>query len=359
MIPVVALRPDGLGTRLLTTIYARQFAEKIGATLSVAWPSLEDANYANSHQLLKEEQITEIFEGKKIFIDRDDVEIIQSSQLTGKRLMHLHGMHEQIENGTIGDVENISATFDYIVYDLPYPVTLAGSDPKADALQVKKLWNQFNFAKDVMEAFSYLSQASELDQSVAVHVRRGDVLNKITEDSLNHLKTVGATQIFQRFVPLKTVVRAVSEHFADARSLIVCSEDATMRRNLQGYFPDSRVLSANGYFSAGGNKSALLDLLILSRAKHLISPFKSYFSECASILGQCNLHNAGLDIPSLMDEITIMIDKVQPPDANIRKAIFYMFGYKNLWYDPENELRAHLLKQAVALDEPTARELTD
>ncbi|MDP9632000.1 UNVERIFIED_ORG: hypothetical protein J2W85_004083 [Ensifer adhaerens] len=357
MIPVVAVRPDGLGTRLLSIAYARQFAQKLGAPLKVAWPSLEDRNYLNSPQILKEDQIGEIFDGGKIFKDRDDVEVLEAKILSGKRLMHLHGIRDTFACSSIAEIVAMAAEFDYIVYDIPEAGLVRGEVPDEDNAKIKQTWDLFNFSADVTAAFQKIQDEADLSHAVAIHFRRGDVVNKITVDTIDELKRTGATQIFQRFLPLRTAVGIVRNRFADVHTCVICSEDAQMQARLQAYLPGRRVISANGIFPEGGNKAALLDLLILSNAGDLISPFKSYFSECASILGRCRVHNSGLDIMNFVDEVVVEIEKTMPNDARMRKAIFFAFGFNNLWYEPQSGYRRFLHRQASILDGSVVNEL--
>jgi hypothetical protein len=329
----------------------------MGADLSIAWPSLSNEHYDLTNSLLSEETIFEIFENGQPFIGRNDIPVVSHDSLANKRVLCLHGALNELNGKTREEIEAFSAQFDVMLYDLPFPVVMAGSSEAQEAEIAKQKWPTLNIAGSVRVAYEQLALDNGLAEGVAVHMRRGDMIPMLHNATLRDLRDWGATQIFQRYIPVKSVINLVGGRFQSAASIAICSEDTSIVDTIGTQFPDRNVFSSRGIFPVDGNQAALLDLMLLAGAKHLISPFKSYFSECANTIGRCELINSGLDIPNLVNELVATLDQTDLPDRDARKAIIYLVGYKNLWYDPESAYRAELLEKARAADRKIADEM--
>lgn len=350
MIPVIASRPDGLGTRLLTILHALGFAERMGTSLTLGWPSLAHDHYDPASSLLKAETVGEIFEGGIPIRDRPDILIGGEKPWADKRTLCLHGALDQMRGMTAEEIEEFASQYDVMLYDLPFPLPLAGSNEAREGALVRDNWTRLNIAQPVQDAFDTISREIGLAQGVAAHIRRGDMLPMLRNAHVSDLREWGITQLFQRFVPLKTVANIVETRMPDAKSLVICSEDPSIVDQMQALLPDRTIFSSRGIFPSDGNQAALLDLMLLAGAQQLISPFKSYFSECANTVGRCELVNAGLDIPNLIGELEEALKRSECADKDARKAVLYMAGYLNLWHVPESEYRAWLLAEARAAD---------
>lgn len=342
---VVAVRPDGIGTRLLTILYAHRFAEQMGWTFRAHWPSLIDANYRD-RDLLSADTLPDYFQGGVLFKDSVKDVWIDEEFALGKRVFQLSAA-QSLHGMTRDEVNAHVASYDVFMYDIPEPVQLHQWDRAAEAKAIRVSWKNLNFALDVRKACTAVISQLDMQSSPAIHLRRGDILNMLTDGPFEHLIDAGVVQIFQRYLPFGTVEETVRRDFADAPGLLVCSEDLTLTKRINEAFPDKTVVSAMNVFPVGSNKAALLDIMLLTRSRVIIAPFVSYFSLCASKVSLTKRHPPRLDIEIMLPELIGALDRVAPPDIDARKAIVYTCGYQNLVHSPDTELRAKLRLEAI------------
>ena len=354
MIPIISSRPDGLGTRLLSILHGLRFAEQTGASFSIGWPSLDDCNYPSDRRLLQADSAGEIFNLDHPIQGRNDVQVVDRSYWLGRRCCMLHGALQHLEYTTLASIEAFCKNFDVFIYDLPVPLPIAGSSAEREAYFIKQNWKRFSFCTAVGDTFAQFASESQLSSSVAIHIRRGDVLKMLSEAPVDTLIQTGGTQIFQRYTAINSSINALGPLLPHTASVVVCSEDHSVAEQIAESIPGKHVYSSRGLFPQDSNRAALLDLMILSGARWLITPFKSYFSECASIVGECDTINVGLDVRSLVDDLISIIDKATLPDRDARQAVVYALGFLNLWHLPNSEYRWELHRRARAADSSVA-----
>ena len=357
MRPVIATRPDGLGTRLLTILFGLRFSEQLGSPFSINWPSFYDIHYQSNEELLQQKDIEDIIVTERPIKDRADVGFVELASQPCPRFFRISDNIAGLQDKLIDEISPLIIPYDFIQYNVPEAVSLSGSDANNELLIAKKNWDRINFSNEIVESFGSFSNQFNLGLSIAIHLRRGDILNMLKYESLDVLASTGATQIFQRYIPLNTVATVLRKDFSDFSQCIVCSESDSAAADLQELLPEVNFVHSNVAYAKNCNQRALLDLMILAGSSHLISPFKSYFSECAATIGNCTPVNVGLDIPSLIDELITLLNEDNVLDLNSRKSIIYSYGYLNLWYMPDSAYRQELLDMAMSSDSDICRSL--
>ncbi|NDC36427.1 MAG: hypothetical protein EBZ48_00025 [Proteobacteria bacterium] len=267
----------------------------------------------------------------------------------------INGFNIRVER----EIEEVIDSFDYVLYDIPEPVLFAKTDGQAEKAIAKYNWQRLNFSPLITDSFQAFSSLSNLEECVAVHVRRGDLLNKLRHESVEDLLKSGATEIFQRYIPMKTICDILLHKFPGLKTCIICSESRDIANQLGRLQPKIDFIHSASAYSQNCNQRALLDLLILANAAYTVAPFKSYFSSCAETVGRCKLINSSLDIPNLVEELTQALDNLDSPDLKTRRAIVYAYGYLNLWYEPQSQLRHKLKEMTFSEDSDIGNLLLD
>jgi hypothetical protein len=330
---VIASRPDGVGTRLLTLLHAYRFSQHMGWPFTMHWPDLSDQNYSDT-QLLASARADDYFPSGRVFKD-DEAEIITAVDFTaGKRVYQLSGS-VSLKGMTRQQIVELTATYDIFLYDLPEAILLDGTERSKERIELRKNWRRLNFPHDVISACDEVTQGLHWKETVAVHVRRGDVVNMLTRGPLDHLSGDGIVQLFQRYIAFNTVITQMTEHAGAMKGVIVCSEEAGMASRLKLAFPWLSILTGRGRFQDDVNKSTLVDLILLTRSRFIICPPISYFSFCASEASLANRLQLKIDFPNLVPELIAVLDDASPPDIEARKAIIYNQMCKYLENDRE------------------------
>lgn len=319
--------------------------------MTIDWPSLSDKNYSSDTPLLQREDTSDLFDMNAPVKDRSDISFVHSLPHPSQRCCKISGAIKEFENLPIREIEARIDSFDFVLYDLAEPVLFSGTDSSIERAIAKFNWQRLVFSPQIVDSIKSFSSAFNLSKSVAVHVRRGDLINKLINDPIDLLLQSGATEIFQRYIPVKTIVNILSKDFPDLNSCIICSESHEVVHQLEQLAPGLSFVQTTAAFAQNCNQRALLDLLILSKAACIVSPFKSYFSTCAETVGDCKLINSGLDIPNLVEELSTALDALDLPDQKTRKAIVYAYGFLNLWYEPNSDYR-HTLKDLTMAEDP-------
>jgi hypothetical protein len=358
---VVASRPDGIGTRLLTILCARRFAESIGYDFRFTWPSLQENHYDYSANLLQKEDFLEIFASERIFADTegDFGSLVDASILDGLRMFSVLGAFGHSWTTTMAEFREQSASYDVILYDHPTILRLDDEGPDAGRAAVKAHWNAIKWNRDVEKAYRDFAATTHLATSPAIHMRRGDVASMIHEADFEYLRARGITVIFQRYLPISTAFRELRDNFPAAKNIVICSEDRAIPALFRAEFPGVAFHTSFGMFNDAGSKKALLDLMILAGCKDLISPFKSYYSECAASVGACRLLRSDLDVFALVRELGAIIDGSESPNKPALKVLTLVLAWRNLWHRPDLPERADLLEVSRALDPDLTQELLD
>ena len=352
---IVASRPDGLGTRLLAILYARRLSELLDVPMQADWPSMEDVHYQND-RLLQSEQKSDLFANGKLFRDIDVPWAVRAFHEGKSATWVSH--HDPEKIWTLDELKALVREHDILLYNVAMPLRIQGYNPRVEAKEIRRLWQQLSFTLDVRKACAEIIDQVDMEKCVAVHVRRGDILNILTMAPLDYLRSNGITQIFQRYIPFQTAVDAISRQFADATSVLVCSEDATIGKRLQGALKGKRVISSVGKFPEGSDKAAMLDILLLSRSHNILAPYHSTFSECAARVGRyAKIHKAHLDVANIVAELMPILEKSGLPDVGRRKAVLYAMACQNLWGKNDADLRAKFLGEAMKLDPEIAKSI--
>jgi hypothetical protein len=358
---VVASRPDGIGTRLLTILCARRFAERIGYDFRFAWPSLQENHYDYSANLLQKDDFFEIFARERIFADTEGEfgSLADTTILDGHRVFSILGAYGRTWTTTTAGFREDSASYDVILYDHPTILRLDDEGLDAGNAALKAYWNTIRWNRDVEEAYRRFAGASHLATSPAIHMRRGDIAAMIHEADFDYLRSRGITVVFQRFLPISTAFREVREKFPEAKNIVICSEDRGIPALFEAEFPGVAFHTSFGMFDDFGSKKALLDLMILAGCQDLISPFKSYYSECAASVGACRLLRSDLDVFALVRELGAIVDGSPAANKPALKVLVMVLAWRNLWHRPDLPERADLLEAARALDPRLTQELLD
>ena len=356
-VEVVARRPDGLGTRLLAILSARVFADKHGLKLSIIWPSMNDPHYNFKSGLLQADTLSDVFSGNHAFIDRLDIKFVDESFLHGKQIFSMFGTFGDNLNSGESDINTLTTGYDAILYDYPGIFKHNSYSEDDDLETLKKCWNLFNFNREVVDLFISWKEHTNLSDSVAVHIRRGDMPSMLCNSDFDFLRHRGIHIIFQRYIPTATVINLLEGKFSRYESIVICSEDNSPLRNLANMLPHKNFFSSFGLFKPDSNQQALFDLLVLANAAVLISPYKSFYSECAALVGKCARYNAGLDVPNLTRELCDLINCSDVSNADRLRSLVLIVGWQNMWQWPESEERVVLLERAKSFDKALVEEM--
>jgi hypothetical protein len=303
---VCAHRGDGVATRLLTIIYARIFAEAIGFDLKVIWPKLGHPHslYYGNSRLFDPELKHKIFSNDYVFEDATTLrgDFVSKNSIDSGRTLSSWDERERPSDIASEEFQARSNDFDVVWYDRPYPLLQSLTFDVDFPSEVKRLWKCIGWNRAITQFIDEISARLPLREFIAVHVRRGDIVKMLIEADIEHLRHPGMVQIFQRYTAIDTVISAI-DRIRNGEKILLACEDRKVKALLVRKYGADAVYSTYDLFSGAGGQRAIVDIILLSKAKILIGPFISYFSKCAGEVGDCRYIPLELDLPPLVEEL--------------------------------------------------------
>ena len=350
MTTVYACRGDGLGTRLLTILHGRILADLLDFDFKVAWPPLGAPFYDNSdilHPNLRHEFFSKecVFEGA----GARRGEIVDPSSFSNERLFGITQNYKNVETMNLQSFKESIEGYDGIWYDQPYPLpTIMGSNVNVEAA-IKYYWKTISWNRDLSKFMEDLRDNYSLDEAISVHVRRGDIVRTLREETLDTLISNSMIQIFQRYAALATILRVIGSFRSDEK-IFICTEDKGMKQSFIQKYGAQNCYSSLELFSGTENQRAFVDLMILSQSKILVAPYMSFFSICAAAVGRCEYKSVGLDPVSLVEEL---LGLLAPQDSDRNRSvssIVYATAARMMLDPVDANTREQFVRYARSLD---------
>jgi hypothetical protein len=348
---IYAIRGDGLGTRLLNIIYARILAELLEFDLKVVWPGIVSPFYKD-HTVLHPELRREVFSKDYVFSDgeRFRCDFVNFEALKGLRLLHLMEGREQLESLGKDEFKRLAGDYDGIVYNHPSAMFEFMENEIDLKVNIKKHWQTIEWNHELKLFVDVLCREYNIEQMIAVHVRRGDIVEMLVNSDIAYLSQAGVIDaIFQRYTGIQQYFQHIDK-LRQQESILICSQDRGVKQFFAGKYGYENIYLSSEWGSGTENQQAFIDLILLSRAKILVSPVMSFYSRCAAAVGTCQYRSVSWDVASLVEEL-IEIVKMVHDDSKRRSinAIIYANAARAL-YSPNPEMQSYFVGCAEASD---------
>lgn len=324
---ICSQRSDGLGTRILSAVYAQLLSRHIDVPLRVFWTPLGWPDPPHSPVLMHPRYVLELFASLHLFKDATngpyaDIVIHEEPVTTG--LFSVFHNKDELFDLSEGEVAQIARMGNGINYDFPIPLFQFMAETTDLKAKVAQVASQINWNPTILEALAALDRWSPLSHCISVHVRRGDILDMLLHSDLNILADGLMIQILQRFMPLRAYFHAVDQHRSG--SIIVCTEDQSVVAQFRGRYGTERIVSCSD-LPLSENQRAAMDLLLLSRSQRIIAPVVSFFSQCAASIGNVRLENTAWHLEETTDEIRQLLEETGCDRTKPVIAIMYSAAY--------------------------------
>lgn len=320
-------RSDGLGTRVLSAVYAQLLSEQIGVPVKVIWTPLGWPDPPHSPVLMHPRHILELFDSLHLFADRTQGrygDIVLHEEVVSTGLFSLFYHQDELFHLSRGEIAQIAWMGPGLNYDFPTPLLqFMARDPDLKE-KLARIAACINWNAALPAALDALGRRWPLGECLSVHVRRGDIVGMLLHSDLAILADGLMIQILQRLTPLQAYFNAVDQHRTGG--IIVCTEDrAVVDQFARRYGPERIIACVEGDLTE--NQRAAMDLLLLSKSRRIIAPVVSFFSQCAAAIGSTPLQNTAWRLEETTDEIKAMLEVAQSPRARDVTAIMYAAAY--------------------------------
>jgi hypothetical protein len=319
---IYVYRGDGLGTRLLTVIYAKILADMLGFQVKVVWGEMKSPYYGG--RLFDPAKLSDIFADSHVFHDGDerdgeicaaiphDIRILQLDCDLGKSTkVSLDSFLGRLDD------ENYNALF----YGQPGPALSFMKHERDLCFEVGRVWKTVAWSTQISAFIERYCALESIENRIAVHVRRGDLVRMLLEADPN-FSPEEMTGIFIRYASLELIMKQIDE-VRSGEKLLVCSDDDRMVKRFKDEYGEADVCSSHDEERLTEDQKAVVDIVLLSRSKILVSPYLSLFSRCAAEVGSCGHVATPIDLGSAVEELIAIADRRADGCGEQVKACIY------------------------------------
>jgi hypothetical protein len=339
-------RGDGMGSRLLSIIYAKILADILGYRVKVVWDNMRSPFYSSA--LFDPARLGEIFADSHVFHDGGE----RDGEICDHIPEHLRLFRLECDFGKCAKVsvdaflnQLDAGGYEALFYGQPAPALAFMKYERDLRLEVRRVWKTMAWSAPISAFVERYAALSEVGDRIAVHVRRGDLVRMIVEADLD-LLSENVIGIFIRYAALKSIVKQIEEVRTDEK-ILLCSDDEGMAARLKGEYGEANVCSSHDVDRLTENQRSVVDIVLLSKSKILVSPYLSLFSKCAAEVGECEHVAMPLDLSATVEELTAIADRRVDGRAAQAKALIYA-GAATITND--EAMRETFLQQARRLD---------
>lgn len=151
--------------------------------------------------------------------------------------------------------------------------------------------------------------------------------------------------IFSRYIPVSAVVTEIDRIRTDEK-ILLCCEDRSVKELFVKKYGARAIYSSYDLFNGTDDQRAIIDIMMLSRAKILIAPFISYFSRCAAEVGDCEYIRLKRDFPQIAEELLEIANAIDGERQSGVKALIYRTAAE-LASDESIRAAVHTKRQVV------------
>lgn len=318
---VYVYRGDGIGTRLLTVIYAKILADLMGLRVKVIWHRLGSPFYNNT--LFDPKKLSELFVDQYIFRDGSerDGEILTCEEPPDSlKILNIGRDREKYATMNIDLFEEAIGDYDGVLYEQPGPALNFMNFEQDIASEVKRIWNTIAWGTCISNFVNSASSSINIGNTIAVHIRRGDIVNMILEADIEYLSE-NLVPVFHRYTALKTIMGEIDKLRNDER-MVICSDDSIIVEAFAKKYGRDKVYSSREGTYLTEDQISAVDIILLSRSKMLLSPLLSFFSKCAAEVGECKYNPIQFDLSATVGELVQIADTRDKDVSRVKELIY-------------------------------------
>jgi hypothetical protein len=348
---IVAYRGDGFGTRLQTILHAQILARILNFNFEVVWTSYGPPElYAGAGQFSKPH--LELFDKDFVFSNCPDNlrgNFVDLTQVSSPNFYDISNDFGELYALSKTDFLNLIQDRQGALFTNP-GIPFGFMNAEIDvAREVKTLWSAIQWNAVIEHSVASFDNIGRMDEMIAVHVRRGDLLCLVRNSDISFLRNGGMNMIFARYVPLQDLFEEIDE-IREKEKILVCSEEHDVVKAFEVRYGSANVCSSWEVASGGTeHQRAIIDLILLSRCKLLVAPFGSTFSGCAATVGTCKAHRVVADLHLQVEDLLEIVQTGcdQSPDRlNTVSAIICATAAGKL-HNSDPAFRTELISRAT------------
>lgn len=268
---IISANLGGISNRIKCLISMQRLGEEYNRELLVYWPLNHTCGakfsdlFENKIKEIKKEQLREI-EKKKIKVFGEKFVIIKDineKYLLSETWRFLLKPEETL-NYPYLEKEGIDLKFSQISEKITHDILM----------YLKKLKPLKNIEKEV----NNFQRKHNITNCVGVHIRRGDFADRKTSP--------GKVSSDEKFI--ERMNELIKENYKT--KFFLCTDSKEVEEKLERTFPKKIIKFPKTSFTrteVRATQEGLIDLLLLSKTKHILGTYRSTFSEMAWWFGEC------------------------------------------------------------------------
>lgn len=291
---ILCQRGDGIGGRLLTLLWTLRFAAKVNAGVLMFWPSLDLFSYEGA-------AAGDIFDLYRLasppvrnrlqIVDGDCRKYLRRKSL----ILNRKERYDPAAFVVPFDMDPARQKLPVILGHWEGPLLAFGESRKAALAEVPSLFAQLPIRADLMGEVDRVAAEHRLSDMVAVHVRRGEIVQNLREavsrfrpnDPSSHVVLDERIGTFvRRCMSVDNFADSIREVVEQGRQILVFSDEASAPRDLANALGTSKVLSVASLVRDGFSplQQAFVEAVLMSRCRSIVGA-RSAYSGLAHVIG--------------------------------------------------------------------------
>lgn len=329
---VFCQRGDRLGARLNNLLCALQFAETVGAEVKVNWPP--SGLVLSPQGLRADEQPHAFFD---LFDEASFRQVHRHVEVTHHDLAHFEARIAQVPFLRIGELTSRPVGFfrDHPTRRFYYDVTHAFgfTDLDRPAAGLRPVFLKLRLSAAVRSALGKVLAELPVKQAVALHVRRGDVMDLLRAhdaggDEGDDFRFAQSRHISSKYAPYEAYREYVRKVGAGG-PVVVLSEDGGLKQRFREEF-GSRFLDYDCLLDGCELTSIqrdFVEFLLIFHARDSVGPFSAFGQLSAHLAGrQSRFIHAFIPTSALIRDLDAMLGRAQA-DAALYVRVLQEFAH--------------------------------
>ena len=290
-------RKDGIGARISNLLWTWRLARNSGLRTLCFWPPL-DSYYGENHGV---GELLDLFVLNTSALE-EELKVVDGRPIDSIRAdfvrLELNNRHDAKAYSVTPEVADNQPHSRVPVIDSGHgPLLAPGEHNSVARKEARVLFGRLPLSLDIRKALSHIDKVTNLDDVIAVHVRRGDIVATLRDACENFTPTAHVPRSVDRYTehffrgcaPSPGYMRVIRPYLKQGHRILFFSDTPAAVQPFERRFPSKLLIARNLAPARLTNaQTALFEICLMSRCCAVVGA-KSMFSSLASLVGEIPL----------------------------------------------------------------------
>lgn len=289
---IFAHRGDGLGARICNLLWTWRFARKIDARTVIIWTAFPESLQQFFGADFRVSHIIDLVACAETGLDRE-IWFIEGGRPISVELDYLNKRPKWKKKSRGWPREDIFGERRIIGYSSYYPLAHPGETIEQITKEARSLFNKLPRHPAISQALDKVKRRIDLSRTVALHYRRGDIIDQLRQAGSETLEKGKVDQrlvnftdfYFRKCAPLVAYTRAIESELVKGNKILIFSDQPHASKLFSERYGTENVLDLRAITAGMPHiQEAFLEIIVMAQCPKILST-NSGFSQTAILLG--------------------------------------------------------------------------